>query len=248
MQQTDGKITLHIPGEKFLRFLCKHQLSLHLNLPGLEGWVVLPYICEMFGYWFTTYFDTGSGPPDQRYCWVCLRTQTVGSKQHEDNQKTPDYFVASEGSIIKEEFQTLGLQHSRKSHMLEGKDFMLSSIKQNLLSYLSGSFRAQQRRHVPGINRGILQQDPVSAVETAQAISQAAAAAALVSVLPQFSSIICEGLKPPALEAEQPLLKAAVGTHTQSKPEHSERPYKMPKCPLTPKRGQRSSCSTEQLL
>lgn len=217
MQQTDGKITLHIPGEKFLRFLCKHQLSLHFNLSGLEGWVVLPYICEMFGYWSTTYFDTGSGPTDQRYCWVCLRIQTVGSKQREDNWKMSDCFVASEGSITKEEFQTLGLQHSRKSHMLKGKDFMFGSIKQNLLSYFSGSFRAQQRRHVPGINRGFCSRTQSPLWGQLRAISQAAAAAAAqVSTSPQSSCVICEGSKAPALEAEQPLLKAAVGTHTQS--------------------------------
>jgi len=50
MQQTDGKSTLHAPGDKFLRHLCKYQLSFHLNISGLEAWVLLRYICEMFGY------------------------------------------------------------------------------------------------------------------------------------------------------------------------------------------------------
>lgn len=79
------KITLHAPGDKFLRYLCKHQLSLHLNISGLEAWVVLCYMCEMFGYRFIPYFDTGSGRTDQKHRWVCLCIQTTGSKQHEDN-------------------------------------------------------------------------------------------------------------------------------------------------------------------
>lgn len=71
MWQIDGKIPLHAPGDKFLRYLCKHQLSLHLDISGLGVWVLLHYICEIFGHSFIMHFDSGSGPTDQKYCWVC---------------------------------------------------------------------------------------------------------------------------------------------------------------------------------
>lgn len=71
MWQTDGKIPLHAPGDKFLRYLCKHQLSLHLDISGLGAWALLHYICEIFGHSFIIHFDSANGAADQKYCWAC---------------------------------------------------------------------------------------------------------------------------------------------------------------------------------
>lgn len=55
-------------GNKILRHFCKHYLSLHLKISSLEAWITWGFICAVFGYWFTVYFDTGSGLTHQKYC------------------------------------------------------------------------------------------------------------------------------------------------------------------------------------
>lgn len=81
----------------------------------------------------------------------------------------PDYFVASEGSVIKNKFQILGLQRYRKnSYVQRGKDLSFTSIKRNLLSYSSRCIQGLVEKARPRHQPGVLLQDLVSAAGTSR--------------------------------------------------------------------------------
>lgn len=81
----------------------------------------------------------------------------------------PDYFVVSEGSVIKDKSQILGLQRYRKnSYVQRGKDLSFTSIKLNLLSYSSGCIQGPAEKARPKHQPGFLLQDLISAAGTSQ--------------------------------------------------------------------------------